>query len=528
MPLPYLYFVEHPETAWAYTPGTNLRDILDILGHPVRTACLGHGACGLCRVRVHGNNLAAPTAAERLHIQATELAAGIRLACQITPQDDLHVDILNPALPSRWRTMPLPPPTVQRRSQLVRGIHPLAVAIDLGTSNIRVALLDVQRGIWLGQCKGANPQSSSGADVISRLSVAAISPSHAHTLAQQALNAIAEALHTLAARLGIELKRVLQVALVGNSTMLALLSGCDSSGLLNPDNWAQHLSWPDPDWTVWRDRWGISPHATLTIVPGLAGFVGSDLLAAIQAVDLTQNTAPALLVDFGTNSEIALWDGAQLWVTSAAGGPAFEVSGYQCGIPAESGAICRVQWQEDDTLSYTVLDNVPPRGLCGSGLIDLIACLSTHGILHKNGRFRDGMRSFSLPEGISLSMTDVDNFQQAKAAIAAGIEILCHASGQTVTNLARICVAGEFGRYLEVNSAMQIGLLPPVSPTCVTLYPEAALLGCADFIFRAEVECKIAQLRRQAHFINLATTEAFAYSFGRHLYLHSFPVLASR
>jgi uncharacterized 2Fe-2S/4Fe-4S cluster protein (DUF4445 family) len=507
-----------------YVPGSSLRDILDAAQRPVRTACLGHGACGLCRVRLDGDALPPPTPAERLHLSAAHLAEGVRLACQVKPDADLRVAILNPALPSHWRTMSALPkrahapqhiPPAQRHVR-----HPLGLAIDLGTTNIRVALLDLKRGTWLGQCKGSNPQRSCGADVISRLTVAATTAVNSQTLAMQAINAIGEALQSLSSRLGVDLQRIIYAALVGNSSMLTLISATPAAHLLNPDNWAQALPPQHPDTDNWRARWGIHAQAEIEIIQALAGFVGSDLLAALVAVAFDSKAAPALLVDFGTNSEIALWDGEQLWVTSAAGGPAFEVSGYRAGMPAENGAICRVQINKQGHFDYTVLGGGAPQGLCGSGLIDLIACLRHQNILHKSGRLR---ASFSLPNKLEFGASDIDNLQQAKAAIAAGIEVLCQSSGVRPDALARVCVAGEFGRYLNVNSAIAIGLLPPVAPHQLELYPEAALLGCADVVFSREAAQHLHTLRARAHLLNLASTEAFASAFVRHLYLQTFP-----
>jgi uncharacterized 2Fe-2S/4Fe-4S cluster protein (DUF4445 family) len=508
----------------SYVPGSSLRDLLDQADHRVRTACLGHGACGLCRVCIVGGFPAPPTAAEHLHLAGQ--ADDIRLACQITPEQDLHVEVLNPALPSRWKSVP-----VETQAARFAGgaqacpanlAHPLAAAIDLGTSNIRVVLIDLRRGRWLAQCRGANPQSEWGADVISRLTLAVATPARAQGLAAQAVAAIGEALHELAQRQGIDLRRVVSVAIVGNSAMLSLLTGDRPERLLEPDNWSRPLDCQPGATGDWLSAWGIHPQATVEVVQPLAGFVGSDLLAGLLALRLDSGPAPALLVDFGTNSEIALWDGRQWWATSAAGGPAFEVSGYSCGMPAESGAICRVAGEAGGALRYTVVDDATPTGLCGSGLVDLVARLLEQKILKSNGRFTNG-QAFSLPAtpGLSLSGRDVDNLQQAKAAIAAGIQILCRHGGIRPGNLARVCVAGEFGRYLDVTSAIAIGMLPPVPPERVEILADAALLGCSDLIL--ERDNALADLRRNARLINLAQDERFGDCFVKHLYLREMP-----
>ena len=139
---------------------------------------------------------------------------------------------------------------------------------------------------------------------------------------------------------------------------------------------------------IWVSLLGVHPQATLEVISPLAGFVGSDLLAGVLATRLTEQPG-GLLIDFGTNSEMALWDGQTLWVTSAAGGPAFESCGMQCGMPAEPGAIYRFGGlQDSDEVHFQVLGGGEAKGFCGSGLVDLIACLRDSGELTSAGSFR--------------------------------------------------------------------------------------------------------------------------------------------
>jgi uncharacterized 2Fe-2S/4Fe-4S cluster protein (DUF4445 family) len=293
-----------------YQPGASLRDILDEADLRVRTACLGHGACGLCRVRIEGVSPPPPRPAERLHIAATQLAAGVRLACQIYPRGYLCLVLLNPAPPSRWQSLPVGEEASEYKGRGRSGIeiparihHPLAVAVDIGTTNIRVALIDLRRGRWLTQCRGANPQDQSGADVLSRLSVAVESQALAERLSRQLVEAIGEALGEAAGRQGIDLQRVVYLALVANTSMLALLTGDRIGRLLDPHNWTRTLDYRQPDAQEWIDAWRIHPHAQVEVIQPLAGFVGSDLLAGLLSTRFTQGPSPALFLDLGTNSQ---------------------------------------------------------------------------------------------------------------------------------------------------------------------------------------------------------------------------------
>jgi uncharacterized 2Fe-2S/4Fe-4S cluster protein (DUF4445 family) len=512
-----------------FRTGASLRDLLDEADLRLRTACLGHGACGLCRVRIEGASPPPPRPAERLHLSESQLAAGVRLACQLRPEHDLRLELLNPAPPSRWQTLPVAGEATVYQGTGHSGImipvrvhHPLAVAVDIGTSNIRLALIDLRLGRWLTLCRGANPQGQSGADVLSRLSVAVKSQAQAQRLSRQLVEAVGEALAESAERQGIDPQRVVYLALVANTSMLALLTGDRIERLLDPHNWTRRLECRQPDGQAWIDAWRIHPHAQVELIQPLAGFVGSDLLAGLLATRFTQGPSPALFVDLGTNSEVALWDGRRLWVTSAAGGPAFEVSGYSHGMPAEAGAIYRVHRNAVGELGFRVIGNREPGGICGSGLLDLVARLREQGLLNPIGRFTQGA-TYQLPGtgdlSIDLSHKDVDNLQQAKAGISAAVQVLCQQSGVPLTGLARICVAGEFGRHLDVESAVSIGLLPPVVADRVELLADAALLGCSAFILDDDAVAQLDQTRQEASLINLALVPEFESLFVESLYL---------
>jgi uncharacterized 2Fe-2S/4Fe-4S cluster protein (DUF4445 family) len=269
---------------------------------------------------------------------------------------------------------------------------------------------------------------------------------------------------------------------------------------------------------------GIDPQATVEVIPPCAGFVGSDLLAGVLATGLTDRPG-GLLIDFGTNSEVALWDGCTLWITSAAGGPAFEGSQVQCGMPAEPGAIYRVDRQPDSAeLHFQVIGDGQAEGLCGSGLIDLIACLRASGDLTRTGRFATP----SLTEGfvirrrnptLRLSHVDVDMFQRAKAAIGVGIKTLLAGAGMAAAELSRICVCGVFGQHLNCPHAQAIGLLPSVPPSQIELCGNTALAGCEWLLLSPASAADLAWLRERMTVINLSQAPEFERLFLESLYL---------
>jgi uncharacterized 2Fe-2S/4Fe-4S cluster protein (DUF4445 family) len=186
-----------------------------------------------------------------------------------------------------------------------------------------------------------NPQSYFGTDVLTRLMNASESPDRMQEIGRLVRDAIGGALRDIWFEGGWNGQEIGRIMIVGNSAMLALLAERNAHLLLQPESWIRAIDCQPENTDSWRRSWGCDANAIIEVIQPLAGFVGSDLLAGVLAIKLTQGTAGSLLVDFGTNSEIALWDGRQLWVTSAAGGPAFEGWGISCGMPAEPGAIYR-------------------------------------------------------------------------------------------------------------------------------------------------------------------------------------------
>jgi uncharacterized 2Fe-2S/4Fe-4S cluster protein (DUF4445 family) len=513
----------------AFEPGPSVREILDATDFRVRSACRGIGACGLCRVRVLGGEVGEPTTNERVHLHPSLLAQGVRLSCQIKPWGNLDIEILNPAPPSNWKASPeglfrrhdaAAPP--HAKSYPAQVAHPCGLAVDIGTTNLCFTLLDLVGGRWLADRWGRNPQARFGADVVTRLAAAAESPDAARKMSDAVVEGVREALLDIASREGLNLRRIVCVTLVGNTGMLALLSGKNFSLLLQPAYWTRYVDCLPEDTAPWVAHWEIHPQAVVEVVPPLAGFVGSDLLAGLVATRFTEGPAPALFIDFGTNSEIALWNGEALWVTAAAGGPAFESSGIGWGIPAEPGAIFRVTRDEaSGDFRYRIIGDDQAKGLCGSGLVDLTACLLRAGRLDRTGRFVGG-GGFSFSAGgkpMAVTKGDIDLLQRAKAAIGVGVRALCEAARTGLGDLRRVCVAGAFGRFLDVANAQAIGLLPVTPPEVVELAGNTALAGCSDILLSSVAAEQVERLRGIAHTINLSRYPRFEDAFLENLYL---------
>jgi uncharacterized 2Fe-2S/4Fe-4S cluster protein (DUF4445 family) len=505
----------------SFRVGPSLRDILNRSSARVRSACSGIGACGLCRVRVDAGTGGAPTDAELLHLGEEAVAASTRLACQVIPHGDMDVTVLEPARPSPWRTpglsyRPAYPVTRGRAAPRL----PLGVAVDLGTTHITVATCDLASGGRVAARTGPNPQALVGADVIGRLDAAARSESARRRLRALATEAIGAALLDVSRSEGISLLEVGRVRVVGNSAMLTLLAGDRPQAMLDPAAWNAALRCTVGDAAALADAWSVAPSAAIELVQPLGGFVGSDTLAGVVRCRMTEGDEPSLLVDFGTNSEIALWDGDRLWVTAAAGGPAFEATGIGCGLPAEAGAIHRLERSADGGWRAEVIESAPPRGICGSGLVDLLAILRSGGEIDERGRpVREPVTVVVDGVELTVSKADVDALQRAKGAVAAGIEVLCRKAGVRFDRIAAVHVAGSFGEQLDVENAARIGLLPPVPADRIVLAGNTALQGALDLLVSEHADAALARARERAMLVNLSMEEGFEELFLEHLHV---------
>lgn len=511
-----------------FSPGKSVREILDTTNLPLRSLCGGVGACGQCRIRIEDGEVNPPTATELQRLGRELLGQGVRLACQVRPWHDLRLSILTPVPESNWRSLddddgPLAG-NEPRQGMLPAGKE-YGVAVDLGTTQIRLSVLDLATGQRLAGRSGLNPQARFGADVLTRLLAAAESESAAAEVGGVVRQAIGQALSDLICREGLLPTMIAKLTIVGNTAMLCLLSGRNHRLLLLPEYWMREVKCQPADTRAWCTDWGLETETPVEVVAPLAGFVGSDLLVGVLATGLCTGPPGSLLIDFGTNSEMALWDGETLWVSAAAGGPAFEGCGIRCGMPAIPGAICRAELADEATdFALTVLGGGQAKGICGSGLVDMVALLRRRGMLKANGRLLSpvGELGLTLREDlpdIRLNNQDVDALQRAKAAIGAGAQCLMSQAGIGLGDLRRLCVAGAFGRHLDIANAQAIGLLPAIPAETIELCGNTALAGCEQILLSPDGPAGLDQLREKCRTVNLSLISGFEDLFVDNLYL---------
>jgi uncharacterized 2Fe-2S/4Fe-4S cluster protein (DUF4445 family) len=495
------------------SPGTSLKQIFDGAAYPLPSECGGKGRCGCCRVRVPSESLSPPGELEETWLGPDLLAHGWRLACQARVCADLEVSLA--PLKSRWRKlgsdeslhgigMALP--------ASAKGRH--AIAVDLGTTHIRVSVADRVSGHRLGARVGLNPQARFGSDVLSRLSAAA-EPAVAEMQSRLVVEAIGDAIAEIVQQDLVQPLKANCLTLVGNTAMLALLTQTEATRLLEPDNWLSSLACSPPDPQIWKSQWRLDQGSALNILQPVAGFVGSDLLADLLACGLKDRSAPCLVIDVGTNTELALWDGERAWITATPGGPAFEGVGISCGIPSGDGAVYRIL---DDTATgrfhFLAMGEGKPVGLCGPALVDLVALLLGKGILMASGRFAQpiGPRGYPLEDLLGerfLKSADVDALQRGKGPIAAAASCLLALAGMVWSDLKTLHLCGAFGHHLSVPHAQAIGLLPVLPDLAVELVGGASLLGCERAMLDEDCQAFLESVRSTARLINLAMQPEF-------------------
>jgi uncharacterized 2Fe-2S/4Fe-4S cluster protein (DUF4445 family) len=417
--------------------GTPLREILFAYG--VEFPCGGEARCKRCRVRVIEGHLdEAPSTGI---LTPRELAEGWRLSCRAVAQENATLEV------GQWESSIL---SDESEIELDHGScrTGVGVAIDLGTTTLVAQLVDLQTAAVLGVRTALNPQARHGADVMTRVQFA-LDPSGRDELCRLIRDELGRMVRELAC--GHRAPAVIHI--VGNTVMHHLFCAIDVTPLA-------HAPFESPamdavEFTAQELNWPEAAGATIRFLPNLGGFVGSDILAGILATHIEHSEDLVALVDLGTNGEIVIGNRDGLICASTAVGPAFEGGRISCGMRAATGAISRVEL-EDGHLRCRVLGGGEARGICGSGLVDAVACGLEMGAVQPNGRIRQPIR---LADDLQLTQQDIRQVQLAKGAIAGGLRILLRRAGAQADDVTALYLAGAFGNYIKVASARRIGLL---------------------------------------------------------------------
>ncbi len=389
------------------------------------------------------------------------------------------------------------------------GGRALGLAIDLGTTNIAASVTDLESGDCLAISGRENPQATFGADLISRINHAVRTGDGALELHAVAVSAITLLAAELCDAAGAHPEEIVDIALCGNSAMHHLLLELPVSQLGR----APFVPAACAALDVKARDLGLAllPGAWLHVMPNIGGFVGGDHVATLLATEHRWSDGTSLVIDIGTNTEISLIHDGAITTASTASGPALEGGNISCGMRAAMGAVERV-WLDRDGIRFRTIGEAPPVGLCGSGVVDALAVLRRAGVIDGRGYMRPdhpgvhesgGSRAFPLAPGVSFTQEDVRAVQLAKAAIRAGIDLLLREAGLGEDAIDRVVVAGAFGIYLDLPSAVDVGLLPPLPPERFEQVGNAAGIGVRMALASGDVRRHAQELAARCRHIEL-------------------------
>lgn len=482
-------------------PGETLREVLIRKNIAQSYPCGGRGTCGKCRVL----------------IEEEDGTRSLVLACRYTIRHDLRL----------LQILRKDSETIDEHSAAVPDTARLGYALDLGTTTLCATLFDLESGEIYVRSQIPNPLSFLGDDVLTRLTHVRNGNASSESVSGKLRETIASQIREMTENP----ERIEAAAVSANSAMRCLLLGQDPLPLTKPpfdlpDHQIHHLPGTFLD---------LSKDARVEVLPIIDGFAGADTLSALfsQGFDRTGNQ---LLIDIGTNTEIALKTGDEIYLCTCPSGPAFEGANIACGSKAVPGAICGVK-TNGRVFKFETIGQEPPQSICGSGLIDLCAALIKTGLLLPDGRINDpeilmsamadrifhyremnreaseldetpDEKAILLTDDVFLTQKDVRALQLAKGAIRAGIERLMREAGD-IEGEVLVCLTGAFGKHLSLQSALQIGLLPDSllpsgARSGVRLVENASLEGTQAYLLRQNADAIHADLLEKSRYISLS------------------------
>jgi uncharacterized 2Fe-2S/4Fe-4S cluster protein (DUF4445 family) len=417
------------------------------------------------------------------------------------------------------------------------------IAFDIGSTTLVGTLVNLATGADVAVAARVNPQTSFGDDVVSRIQKCRTDDKGLAQLHGAVMDGVNKIIDELLRKTSVGRQYIYEIVFAGNTTMQSILCGIDPFALGElpfVPAFREALECHAADLHL-----HVNPVAKIYIFPQIGGFVGGDTVAGIVATRLDRSSAPALLVDIGTNGEIVLFSGGILWATSVAAGPAFEGARITNGMRAATGAIEKILLDGDVRLN--VIGNTKPAGLCGTGLIDVAAELLRTGILDPSGRILSAEEvPASVPAALKarlvehghevdfllasagesatqqplfLYQRDIRELQLANGAIRAGINILLRTAGLQPSDLDSVLLAGAFGNFIRRNHARRIGMLPPIPCSRIRFVGNTASFGAKRALLSIEEKSYAARIMRDVRHVDLSLDPEFQMEFAEAMLL---------
>ena len=448
--------------------------------------CGGRGLCGKCGVRI----MDALGTFERLSCR-TEIRGDMAV---VLPEDEGGIRTVTAGTDRVFDALRDGEGKTDPENDFAKA--GCGAAIDLGTTTLCFALVDLRDGRVLNSFSKENPQRSFGADVLTRIGAAG--RGHAGELREIIIKSLVSGIETLLDKVPGARGHLLRISVAGNTTMIHLLRGYDTSGLGSYPFNVVNISLEeltlgelipegmDPGGSILREPMSQVP---LTILPGISAFIGGDIVSGSYYLGLHEREGISAFIDLGTNGEMAIGNRDRILASSAAAGPAFEGGRIKWGRGSVQGAVSKVEIREEKAFIRTIGDKTPAVGICGTGIIETVSELLENKIMDDTGLLTDRYFDEGFPltenaEGETIRFTedDVREVQLAKSAIRSGFEVLLKRWGIAAGDIDRLYLAGGFGHYLDVAKAARIGMIPEELRSRTIASGNTALKGAINFL----------------------------------------------
>jgi len=536
--------------------GTTILEAARLVGAVIEAPCNGTGTCGKCRVRLAPEFLVGVVQKGEHRPSEAETRQGFVLACQTEVRADIAVEIAagdadgelkilrhgeslanerDGCITKRYlageeRTAVYAGGTLIGLEKGDQEAENYGVVVDIGTTTLVAELIDLRTGEVKASASALNPQALHAQDVLSRIHLAS-DANGLNLLYSGVTGEIGRLITQLSAAASIDPARIYEVVYSGNTCMLHLAANVDPAPLgkypyLPTIAGGGYLKAAD-------HGLAISPFGRIYLPPIVSAYVGADITSGILAAKLYERQGATLFVDIGTNGEMVLAVDGRMTAASTAAGPAFEGMNIACGMRAGSGAIERFAIDSAGDVRIKTIGGHEAIGICGSGLLDIVAELVVHGVIDPNGRLRapdhpiltpplkerlqrrDGKIIFTLTDRVFLTQKDVRQVQLAKGAIRAGVEYLFVSQGIAAGAIDRVLIAGSFGYHVRAESLLSIGLLPREFAGKIELVGNTSQSGGRAFLLNRTYRRQMTERVKQVSVVELANHEDFEKVFVR-------------
>jgi len=578
-----------------YEEGEKLLDILQDSEVPIESPCSGKGYCGKCKIQILEGKINGPKEEELKFLSKEEVEKGIRLSCFVYPESNLFVKFLDkkeinhkilsdglipyveldPVI--RKEIIDLEKPTLENSisyeelieetigSKLsyenplllkalsnacdeekitliycedkVIGIEPgdtkdklYSVAVDIGTTTVVASLIDLNSGKEVGSESSVNPQKEYGLDVLSRIDFIKRKEKGLYLLQKAIVDCLNSLLEILCSKNNVDIENIYEIAVGANATMMHILLGVDTK-TIGRSPYATIFS---KEKKLLAECIGlkISPFGRLYCLPGVSSYIGADIVAGAVVADLKNTKDNVFFIDIGTNGEMILSEGGKLASCSCAAGPALEGANISCGMRAAEGAIEGVQFNENG-VSLEIIGDTEPLGICGSGILEIMAELNKKGLIKKSGRLKkkedlekegrpvlaqnlieeDRKRKViihkSEDEIITISQGDIRQIQLAKGAISSGIYALTEFMGINIEELDSVVIAGQFGKHLKISSLTGVGIIPESLKDKVKYIGNSSKTGAMMCLLSRDARKEMENMAKDIDYFELSTKEGY-------------------